>query len=117
MSKINFGVIPQFGEKPDKFKAHQWRERWESLTWEQLLKLSISDLVEARFRIVIEFELWGEVCRITTHYEDCKTIQRKYPNTVTIHLGQIVNLCKSQVSDASLFNILLIAGKLEAEIK
>lgn len=90
--------------------------KWNQLSDDDLLNMTVRELFERRF--MIEAALAGNKVFICSHKEDLLSLRSKYPNNITIHYSQIIELFSQCPNQNSLKDIIKVLSVFkEASIK
>lgn len=115
---IEFNLPLSFGEKVQATKAWTYNQKWEAVTKEALMKMSLGQLAMGEGRFVIECLVEGKPCRVVTHDEDYQQIRAKYPGELCIHVRQVYEIfAETMFEQNTLPRLLLPLGILNARVE
>lgn len=95
--------------------------KWEQLSSEDIMSLTMSDILCKARSLVLRFSYLGKVYFLALSKDDADKIRRKYPNAVIVIPSQIVNFFRSDFNEGRgqliepIFNVFSVFGH-ETEI-
>jgi hypothetical protein len=115
---IEFNLPLRFGDKAEARRAWSYTTKWEALTKDDLMRMTIGSFALGEGRFIVELLIEGQPCRITTNDEDYQQIRAKYPQDICIHARQVYEIFRETIlAKDTLPRLLLPVGVLNGTIE